>query len=82
MGLLEYIGSLDGEARAAFAERCETTFPFLRNVAYGSRRAGESLCINIERESGGQVTCEELRPDVDWAYLRGTKPRAKTKKAA
>ena len=28
--------------------------------------------ITIERESGGAVRCEDLRPDVDWAYLRGT----------
>ena len=42
------------------------------NVAYGYKRAGESLCINIERESGGLVKCETLRDDVDWAYLRGS----------
>lgn len=28
-------------------------------------------CIEIEKATGGKVTCEELRPDVDWAYLRG-----------
>lgn len=31
-------------------------------------------CPDIERATGGAVTCEELRPDVDWAYLRGTDP--------
>ena len=29
-------------------------------------------CPAIERATGGQVRCEELRPDVDWAYLRAT----------
>lgn len=29
-------------------------------------------CPRIERLTNGQVRCEELRPDVDWAYLRGT----------
>lgn len=29
-------------------------------------------CIEIERASGGAVRCEDLRPDVDWAYLRAT----------
>jgi DNA-binding transcriptional regulator YdaS (Cro superfamily) len=29
-------------------------------------------CPSIERVTGGKVRCEELRPDVDWAYLRGT----------
>jgi len=27
-------------------------------------------CPDIERITG--VACESLRPDVDWAYLRGT----------
>lgn len=29
-------------------------------------------CPSIERLTQGRVTCEELRSDVDWAYLRGT----------
>lgn len=28
--------------------------------------------IQIEKVTGGKVRCEDLRPDVDWAYLRGT----------
>lgn len=27
-------------------------------------------CPDIERETNGEVRCEELRPEVDWAYLR------------
>jgi DNA-binding transcriptional regulator YdaS (Cro superfamily) len=29
-------------------------------------------CPAIERATNGQVRCEDLRPDVDWAYLRAT----------
>ncbi|MCW5600431.1 helix-turn-helix domain-containing protein [Nitrosomonas sp.] len=29
-------------------------------------------CPEIEKATLGAVRCEELRPDVDWAYLRGT----------
>lgn len=29
-------------------------------------------CIDIEKATAGAVRCEELRPDVDWAYLRQT----------
>lgn len=29
-------------------------------------------CPSIERATGGTVRCEDLRPDVDWAYLRAT----------
>jgi len=59
----------------AFAKRCGTSTGQLKQVAGGYRRAGESLAINIERESGGAVRCEDLRPDVDWEYLRRSKPR-------
>jgi DNA-binding transcriptional regulator YdaS (Cro superfamily) len=29
-------------------------------------------CPAIEKATGGIVRCEELRPDVDWKYLRQT----------
>lgn len=29
-------------------------------------------CPRIERLTAGEVRCEDLRPDVDWGYLRGT----------
>lgn len=33
-------------------------------------------CPEIEKAVNGAVTCEELRPDVDWAYLRSSAPKA------
>jgi len=36
------------------------------------RRVPAEVCPAIERATSGQVRCEDLRPDVDWAYLRGT----------
>ncbi|MDB6061543.1 MAG: hypothetical protein JWM78_1646 [Verrucomicrobiaceae bacterium] len=71
-----YLKGLSPEQKSDLAKRCSTTVGQLRQVACGARQAGESLAINIERESGGAVTCESLRPDVDWAYLRGTKKAA------
>lgn len=78
MLLKDYLKKLSSEAAVNdplndFAVRCNTTVGQLKNVSSGSRRAGESLAINIERESRGAVRCEDLRPDVDWNYLRGTK---------
>lgn len=73
MTLLDYIKTkLNELERDAFARRCGTSFAHLSQVARGYRRAGEYLCINIDRETGGLVTCESLRPDVDWAYIRST----------
>lgn len=40
----------------------------------GRRPIPSDRCPSIERATNGMVTCEEMRPDVDWGYLRGTKP--------
>ncbi len=47
----------------------------------GVRQVPAERCPDIERATGGLVTCEELRPDLSekWAYLRGT---SQTKRAA
>lgn len=38
------------------------------------RRVPAEYCPTIEKLVKGRVKCEALRPDVDWAYLRGTGP--------
>lgn len=83
MQLKQYLKQLSRQSSADkdlvkdFAARCGTTVGQLRQVSRGNRRAGESLAINIERESGGDIRCEELRPDVDWGYIRGTSQETK-----
>lgn len=42
----------------------------------GARPIPAGRCPEIERATNGRVKCEDLRPDVDWAYLRGTKKAA------
>jgi DNA-binding transcriptional regulator YdaS (Cro superfamily) len=69
--------SADGKSAETFAEQCGTSLGQLKQIAGGYRRAGESLAINIERESKGAIRCEDLRPDVDWAYLRNTKKKTR-----
>jgi DNA-binding transcriptional regulator YdaS (Cro superfamily) len=71
--LKAFLKSMTRSDRSAFAERCRISAGHLHNVAYGTRPCGTELAIAIDRESGGRVSCEELRPDVDWAYLRGGK---------
>jgi DNA-binding transcriptional regulator YdaS (Cro superfamily) len=36
----------------------------------GVRPVPAERCPSIEKATSGLVRCEELRPDVDWAYLR------------
>lgn len=76
MNLHEFIKPLEKAALDVLATSCLTSAGQLKQVAYGNRRPSASLAINIERETLGQVTCEEMRPDVDWAYVRGTKQQA------
>ena len=77
MDLNTYYNLLPMQERPGFIERCGTSPGHMKNVIYG-RVAGLNLCINIERESHGLVTCEEMRNDVDWNYLRGTKKRCES----
>jgi DNA-binding transcriptional regulator YdaS (Cro superfamily) len=40
------------------------------------REVPAEFCPTIERATNGAVRCEDLRPDVDWTYLRGTNKEA------
>ncbi len=72
MTLHEFLKGLNKTDLEAFASRCDTSAGQLRQVAYCNRRASAALAVNIERESKGAVVCEVMRPDIDWAYLRGS----------
>jgi DNA-binding transcriptional regulator YdaS (Cro superfamily) len=78
--LLEYLNSLSTSDQHAFATRCESTPGHIRNVAHGYSPCAEKLAINLERETAREVRCEKLRPDVDWAFIRGTRRRRKVAK--
>lgn len=68
--LLGYWRTLDRTGREQLAKQCGTSANHLRNIAYGQKTCGEGLAVALERETGGRVRCEDLRPDVDWNYLR------------
>ena len=36
-------------------------------------RIPAEYCPDIERITNGQVSCEELRPDINWSVLRNKK---------
>jgi DNA-binding transcriptional regulator YdaS (Cro superfamily) len=73
--LKAYLSGLEPAHRAAFAERCETTIGYLRKCISTGQKIGERICINLERESGRAVQVEDLRDDVDWAYIRASAAR-------
>jgi DNA-binding transcriptional regulator YdaS (Cro superfamily) len=68
--LRDYLNSLEPAEQMAYAKRCGTTIGYLRKALSTKPRIDTSLVIELERESAGAVSCESLRPDVDWSYLK------------
>lgn len=68
--LLKYLKTLDTPAQEKFAIRCGTTLGAMRKGVYTGQRPGIEKCVAIAVESGGAVKPAQLRPDVDWPYLR------------
>lgn len=73
--LREFLNSIPLAEQEAFAERCGTTIGYLRKALSTKPAFDAELAIALERESYGAVTCEQLRPDVDWAYLRASRKK-------
>jgi len=68
MTLLQYLNSLSSQRRAEVAARCETSFEYLRQIAYGNRPCSPKIAVCLERESGALITRKLLFPD-DWAKV-------------
>jgi len=62
---IAYMGS-----QVALAEEIGGTPQLVNNWIRRGQVPAEH-CPKIERATRGQVTCEDLRPDIDWAILRG-----------
>lgn len=71
-----YLNSLAPDDQESYAKRCGTTVGYLRKAISARQRIAESTAIALDRESGGRVPVESVRPDVDWSYLRGTSKRS------
>jgi DNA-binding transcriptional regulator YdaS (Cro superfamily) len=71
--ILTYLKKLPPDQQERFAARCGTTVGYLRKAVSAEQKIGETIAINMERESDGEIRCESVRPDVDWAYIRGTR---------
>ncbi len=80
--LREYLNALSTAKQAKFASDCDTSVSYLRKAISLNKALGEGLVMRIEKASGGKVRCEALRPDVDWAYMRRSVPRASSEAAA
>lgn len=69
MTLSDYLKQARGLA-ASLARTLGVTPVTVSQWGSGARQVPAERCPDIERATGGVVICEELRPDVDWAYIR------------
>lgn len=67
-----YFKALTKDEREQLAAQVGTSAAYLWQIAYKQRRCNESMAIEIEKASKGAVRVEDLRPDVDWAYIRNS----------
>ena len=58
--------------QVAVARVCDVSPGMVSQWVSGHRGVAAEHCPAIERATSGAVRCEDLRPDVDWAYLRAT----------
>ncbi len=65
--LIDYFGGVTKAANALGVSQSLVSL-------WRSRGVPAERCPAIERSTNGQVRCEDLRPDIDWAVLRGTCP--------
>lgn len=74
MELLDYLKVERGRA-SQLAAGLGVSPVLVSQWANKKRLPPAARCPDIEKLTGGSVTCEELQPDVDWGYLRGAEPK-------
>lgn len=70
MKLREYLSNPGAQAK--LARVVGVTPVSVHHWSTGARQVPAARCPTIEKATGGTVRCEDLRPDIDWAYLRAT----------
>ena len=73
-----YWTALSAKEKRCFASRCGTSVQYIQKILCLHRQkkpffVGCKIAICICRESGGYVTLDEMRPDVDWGWVRKTR---------
>lgn len=61
--------------RKSLAERCDTTDDQLMFIATLRRSMRLDTAIQLDRESAGVLTMQEMRPDVDWEHVKAALAR-------
>jgi DNA-binding transcriptional regulator YdaS (Cro superfamily) len=61
---------------SGLARRLNVKPPTVSQWLSGNRPIPADRCPDLEEIGGGVATCEELRPDVNWAVLRRSRVAA------
>jgi DNA-binding transcriptional regulator YdaS (Cro superfamily) len=69
-----------GQSRLAFLLNIRP--PTVNQWVHLVKQIPAERCPEIEKLVNSKVICEELRPDVDWAYLRNSGEKIKSGEAA
>ncbi len=72
MDLSSYVKKQRGRG-AEIAQHLGLSPVLVTQWALKRRQVPAERCPDIEQATNGQVTCEELRPDVNWSVLRNKK---------
>lgn len=75
MDLAAYLDAHSPGAAVRLARAIGVTPVLISQWRTRKRQVPTTRCPAIERATAGAVTCEEMRQDVDWAYLRGSRKR-------
>ena len=71
MNLSQYFEASERGQQSKLAAALKISQVLISQWASGIRPIPVHRCPDIERETNGVVRCEDLRPDVDWAVVRG-----------
>ena len=74
MGAMNLSTYFEREGRGAAIRLAKEIGAFTSDMsswAKGLRQVPAERCPAIEQATGGLVRCEDLRPDVPWAIVRG-----------
>lgn len=70
MTLDDYLSDKPRGTAAALASRLGVSTTMISIWRNRARAVPVVRCMDIEKETAGYVNCEDLRPDLDWSYIR------------
>ena len=73
MKLDEYMSARPRGERTRLARALGCSLSFVSQMISGESRVPDDALEKVIAFSNGLVSIEDLRPDVDWAFLRGKK---------